>query len=111
MKFLAAFRVMFAGAVILANAVVIGLETDEKEEDWSQTQEMTRRRKGFAKTVSMGFYGVLVLSRLFPMLEDLKWYKQRRRSFQLMHNHVLAGGFNISNITTSFTYKHLLKQL
>ena len=41
MKFLAAFRVMFAGAVILANAVVIGLETDEKEEDWSQTQEIT----------------------------------------------------------------------
>lgn len=39
-KFLAAFRVMSAGAVILANAVVIGLETDEKEEDWPQTQEM-----------------------------------------------------------------------
>ena len=37
------------------------------------------------------------------MLEDLKWCKQPRRSFQLMHNHVLAGGFNISNITTIFT--------
>ena len=40
-KFLASFRFMFAGAIILANAVVIGLETDEKEEDWPQTQEMT----------------------------------------------------------------------
>ena len=41
----------------------------------------------------MGFYGVLVLSRLFPMLEDLKWYKQPRRSFQLINGQSCSSGW------------------